>query len=164
MKRQSCIALILLAVIIAPTLGIGCGVKSPPIAPQLAVPEQITSLNAIAEKDGVRLAWDRPGHTAGGHKMSDLGSFEINRAQGSGEFLPLAEIPVTDQDRFQQQQRFSYLDNTAVVGRRYRYQVISATLDNYRSEPSNLAEISYEPPAPPPNPENYQLPQPTPLP
>lgn len=132
-----------MAIIVAPMLGIGCGAKSPPIAPQLAVPEQITSLNAIAEKDGVRLSWDRPEDTAGGHKMSDLGSFEIDRAEGSGGFQPLAEIPVTDQDRFQQQHRFTYLDNTAVIGRHYRYQVVSATLDNYRSEPSDLAEISY---------------------
>ncbi len=83
-------------------LRIGCGVKSPPIPPQQAMPERIVGLEATSQKNGVLLSWERPDRTAGGGKMRDLGSFEIDRAENTGAFQPLIEIPVTDQDRFQQ--------------------------------------------------------------
>ena len=155
---------ILVAAVVVSNLWMACGVKSPPVPPQQAVPERIVSLSADSEQGGVRLAWDRPEHYAGGHKMRDLGAFEIDRAENTSEFQPLVEVPVTDQERFQQQRRFNYVDSTAQVGHHYRYQVISLTQDSYRSDPSNEAEITRELPKPPPNPENFVLPQPTPLP
>jgi len=96
--------------------------------------------------------------------MRDLGSFEIDRAENTAAFQPLIEIAVTDQDRFQQQRKFTYLDAGAEVGHHYRYQVISLTLDAYRSDPSNEAEITRVLPKPPPNPEDFVIPQPKPLP
>jgi len=142
----------------------GCGVKSQPIPPQEAVPERIVGLDATSQKDGVVLSWERPERTAGGKSMRDLGSFEVDRAEDTATFHRLADIPVTDQDRFQQQRKFSYLDKSAMAGHHYRYQVISSTLDDYRSDPSNEAEITHQIPAPPPNPENFVIPQPKPLP
>jgi hypothetical protein len=143
---------------------IGCGVKSPPMAPELVVPERIVGLDATSEKNGVLLSWERPERTAGGGKMRDLGSFEIDRAENTAGFQPLIQIAVTDQDRFQQQRKFTWLDAGAEVGHHYRYQVISMTLDAYRSDPSNEAQITRELPKPPPNPENFVIPQPKPLP
>jgi hypothetical protein len=143
---------------------LGCGVKSPPVAPEQAVPERIVGLEASAERNGVQLSWERPDRTAGGGRLRDLGSFELDRAENTGAFQELAEIPVTDQDRFQQQRKFTYLDAGAQAGHHYRYQVISSTLDHYRSVPSNHAELTYEVPKPPPNPDNFVIPQPTPLP
>ncbi len=143
---------------------IGCGVKSPPVAPQQAMPERIVGLEATAQKNGVMLSWERPDRTAGGHSMRDLGSFEVDRAEDTATFEPLVNIPVTDQDRFQQQRKFTYLDSAAQTGHHYRYQVISATQDSYRSDPSNEAEITFQPPKPPPNPEDFVIPQPKPLP
>jgi hypothetical protein len=148
----------------AAIVSLGCGVKSIPIPPERAIPERIVSLQAISQRNGVMLSWERPDRTAGGSKMSDLGSFEVERAEDTGPFHQLVDIPVTDQDRFQQQQKFNYLDTGVEVGQRYRYQVISSTLDNYRSDPSNEAKITHERPAPPPNPENFVIPQPKPLP
>jgi len=142
----------------------GCGVKSPPVPPEQAVPERIVGLDATSQKNGVLLSWERPDRTAGGGRLRDLGSFEIDRAENTGTFRPLTEVPVTDQDRFQQQRKFSYLDGSAEVGHHYRYQVISATLDAYRSDPSNEAEITHQLPKAPPNPENFVIPQPKPLP
>jgi hypothetical protein len=143
---------------------LGCGVKSPPIPPQEAVPERIVGLDAKAQKSGVLLSWERPERSAGGHSLKDLGSFEVDRAENTAAFYPLVEIPVTDQDRFQQQHQFTYLDAGAEVGHHYRYQIISSTLDSYRSDPSNEVEITYEQPKPPPNPEDFVIPQPKPLP
>ncbi|HVN27522.1 MAG TPA: hypothetical protein VMT64_03505 [Candidatus Binataceae bacterium] len=141
-----------------------CGVKSPPIPPQEAVPERIVGLTATAQKNGVLLSWERPDRTAGGHTMRDLGSFEIDRAEDIAAFAQLVRLPITDNDRFQQQRQFTYLDAGAQIGRHYRYRIISSTLDHYRSDPSNAAEITYEKPKPPPNPEDFVIPQPKPLP
>jgi hypothetical protein len=163
MKRVSPLDFISAAALAAILLT-GCGVKSPPIPPERAVPERIVGLDATSQKNGVLLSWERPDETAGGGKLRDLGSFEVERAENSGPFEDLIEIPVTDQDRFQQQRRFSYLDAGAQVGHHYRYQVISSTVDSYRSDPSNEAEITHELPKPPPNPEDFVIPQPKPLP
>ena len=152
------------SVLAAAILIFGCGVKSQPIPPERAIPERIVGLDATSQKNGVLLSWERPDRTAGGTKMRDLGSFEVDRAENTSAFRPLAEIPVTDQDRFQQQRKFSYLDGSAAVGHHYRYQVISSTLDAYRSDPSNEAELTHQLPKPPPNPENFVIPQPKPLP
>jgi hypothetical protein len=164
MKARSNIVSIVIAAIVAPMLTAGCGVKSAPIPPEYAIPERIVSLNALSEKTGVRLSWERPDRTAGGRKMRDLSRFDVERAENTAEFNTIAEIPVTDLDRFQQERRFSYLDSTAAVGHHYRYQVISETQDAYRSPPSNEAQLTHQLPPPPPNPEDFVLPQPKPLP
>ena len=149
---------------LAAMLTVGCGVKSAPIPPEYALPERIVSLNAVSETNGVRLSWERPDRTVGGRKMRDLERFEVERAENTAEFNPIAQIPVTDLDRFQQEHQFSYLDSTAQLGHHYRYQVISETQDAYRSAPSNMAELTRQKPPPPPNPEDFVLPQPKPLP
>jgi hypothetical protein len=140
----------------------GCGVKSPPIPPQYAAPQQIVDLHATSQARGVALTWSRPERYAGGGKMRDLARFDLFRAEGDGPYQMLVEVPVTDQQRFQQQQRFSYLDATAQLGHTYRYQVFSETQDGYRSRGSNEVEITRRKPKPPPSPETFVLPTPTP--
>ena len=153
-----------IAAVLGSMLWMGCGVKSPPTPPQYAIPERITDLSATSEAQGVRLEWERPVTYASGSKMRDLAKFEVDRAGADGAFYPLLEIPVTDQARFQQQHRFSYLDSSAEMDHSYKYRVFSETEDHYRSEASNAAEITRKQPKPAPNPENFVLPQPTPLP
>jgi hypothetical protein len=163
MRRVSFLSM-MTAALVASIFVFGCGVKSPPIPPESAVPVRIVGLEASAQKHGVMLSWQRPDRTAGGGRLRDLGTFEIDRAENTGAFRQLTDVPVTDQDRFQQQRQFTYLDSSAEVGHQYRYQVFSSTLDAYRSDPSNEAEITYQLPKPPPNPENFVIPQPKPLP
>ncbi len=164
MKRHLLSPSMAAAALAASIFILGCGVKSPPVPPEQAVPERIVGLEVSAQKHGVMLSWERPDRTAGGGRLRDLGSFEIERAENTGAFRQLTDVPVTDQDRFQQQRQFNYLDGTAEVGHHYRYHIISSTLDAYRSDPSNEAAITYQPPKPPPNPENFVIPQPKPLP
>lgn len=152
------------AALAASMLWLGCGVKSPPIPPQQAIPERIVDLTATSAVGGIRLGWGRPDRYAGGKKMRDLGEFEIERAEGPGAFRPLVDIPVNDQERFQQQRHFDYIDSATEIGHSYKYQVVSVTQDGYRSEASNVAQTTRVVPKPPPNPENFVLPQPTPLP
>ena len=127
-------------------------------------PVRTTDLAAFSVSKGIRIRWSRPERYTGGARMRDLGKFEILRASGGGEPQVVADIAVTDLQRFRQQHHFSYLDTDTEVGHRYRYQIISVTTDGYESLPSNQAEIARTLPKPPPNPETYVLPTPVPLP
>lgn len=141
----------------------GCGVKSAPISPEAARPEQILGLEATSAKNGVHLTWGRPEKYAGGDKMTDLASFSVSRADSVGPFQKIGEVAVTDQGRFQLQSNFDYIDRATEVGKTYRYQVVSSTSDGYLSEPSNVVTIERKVPPPPPNPENFVLPTPVPI-
>lgn len=160
MKVVAALVAVGLGVIAAAAWLGGCGVKSEPIPPQYAAPQHIVDLHASSKAGGVELTWGRPERYAGGGKMRDLGHFDLFRAQGNGAYRLLVQIPVTDQQRFQQQHRFSYLDATAKLGDSYRYQVFSETLDGYRSRGSNAVKITRRKPKPPPNPETFVLPTP----
>lgn len=142
----------------------GCGVKSAPVPPEYARPERILTLHAVPAIGGIKLTWRRPTRYFGGHAMRDLGSFVITRAEGDGPMTALVNIPVTDQERFQIEDEFSYLDGETTMGARYRYTIIAETTDGYRSEPSNEVEVTRVKPPLAPNPDTYQLPSPSPLP
>ena len=151
-------------VMIALVLHAGCGIKTRPLPPSEVRPQRTIDLEAISVSDGIRIRWSRPERYTGGGRMRDLGKFEILRARGGGEPQTVADIAVTDLQRFRQQRHFSYLDTDTHVGQRYRYQIISVTTDGYESLPSNQAVITRTVPKPPPNPENFVLPTPVPLP
>jgi hypothetical protein len=142
----------------------GCGVKSAPIPPEYARPERILSLHAAAAAGGIKLTWQRPSHYAGGHTMRDLSDFVVMRAPENEPMNALVKIPVTDQERFQVEDEFSYLDRETKMGDRYRYAVIAETSEGYHSEPSN--EVAFTRIRPPlaPNPDTYQLPAPSSIP
>ncbi len=143
---------------------LACGVKSPPIPPEEARPEQITDLHGASTHTGIRLTWGRPQRYASGKRLTDLGDFVLMRAQGDGPFRQVAQIPVTDQGRIQVQRVFNYDDTATTVGGAYRYAVVARTTDDYESKPSNVVTLVRKEPAPTPNPETYMLPTPTPLP
>ena len=113
-----------------------------PKAPELVRPETIDSLEVAPSERGPNLSWKRPDDYADGSTMPDLGTFTIERAEGDGPFRPIETLPVTDHQRFRKIRRLHYTDATAVAGTRYRYRILSATLDDYVSEPSNVAEIT----------------------
>ncbi|HLW70736.1 MAG TPA: hypothetical protein VKS22_08960 [Candidatus Binataceae bacterium] len=153
-----------LALVFVAAFGAGCGVKSAPLPPELARPERILDLRALADPHGIKLAWSRPIRLTGGHSMRDLSGFVILRAEGDAPMVALVKIPVTDQQRFSVQHEFDYLDAETVIGDRYRYQVVSETSDGYTSDASNEVGFTRVKPLPPPNPATYALPTPAPLP
>jgi len=164
MTRLTSLLVALAAVAGAAFLWLGCGVKGAPIPPEEARPERILDLRAEAVKSGIRLSWGRPREYVSGKKLRDLAGFTVMRAGPEGRFKKLADIPVTDQERFQVQRKFGYLDSKTKIGQQYRYEVLYETSDGYVSAPSNLVAIKRTVPPPPPNPENFVLPTPTPLP
>jgi len=141
----------------------GCGVKSAPIPPEYARPERILDLRADADARGIKLTWSRPTHYIGGHSMRDLSAFVIKRGDGGAPMTALVNIPVTDQERFQVEDEFSYLDAETTMGNRYRYTVTSEAV-GYHSDPSNEVEFTRIKPPAAPNPANFKLPTPSPLP
>ena len=155
---------VVLALVTASVVWLGCGVKSPPVPPEDARPQRIVNLRAESAPGGVQLIWSRPETYANGARMRDLGSFTVLRSEAQGAFTPLVTIPVTDSERFQVQGVFRYLDTATALGHQYGYRVTSSTTDGYVSAPSNEATLTREVPPPPPNPETYVLPTPTPIP
>lgn len=131
------LALALLVLVIFPA----CGRRTLPKAPELARPEVIDNLAAARSETGVELSWRRPDDYADGTRMPDLGTFSIQRAEGDGPFHTIEILPVGDRERFRKIKRLVFTDTTVTSGERYRYRVLSTTLDDYESEPSNVVEI-----------------------
>jgi hypothetical protein len=142
----------------------GCGSKSRPIPPEFTHPDRINDLAAKPDPKGIRLTWSRPMKYSGGATLRDLAGFRLLRAEGAESLTDLAELPVTDQERFQKVRRFAYIDTTAQMGHNYRYVMIAETADGYQSDPSNMVAQTRTPPTPPLTPENFKLPTPAPLP
>ncbi|MFZ0660685.1 MAG: hypothetical protein WA854_13880 [Candidatus Binataceae bacterium] len=143
---------------------VGCGVKSPPIPRQLARPQRILDLRADSEKGAIKLSWGRPDTYASGAAMHNLESFLVMRTQGQGSYREIGRVEVTDNGRFQKQETFTYRDSDTVVGQSYSYEIVSITSNGFKSEPSNEVALVRSVPPPPPNPENFVVPTPAPLP
>jgi hypothetical protein len=128
---------------------LACGRKAPPRPPQDVMPKTIEDLAASNVRDGIELSWARPRLYADGTRLTDLGGFLIERVSGSAagaRFERLAEIEVTDRERFQQIKRFRYVDRSVTGGGAYAYRVVSFTVDRYFSAPSNAVSIERQHP------------------
>ena len=119
----------------------GCGRKTDVKPPQLVAPQAIRKLAATNEEKGIRISWERPNEYVDGSAMHDLAAFRIERSLAEGPFLPLKKVEVTDRDRFRQIRRFRLVDAGAKPNERYRYRVVSFTLDGHVSGPSNIVAI-----------------------
>jgi hypothetical protein len=160
MKRLWIVAAAVMAIAIVP----GCGAKSRPIPPELTHPDRINDLTAKPDPKGIRLTWSRPMKYSGGKALKDLAGFRLMRSEGDGSLADIADLPISDQERFQKVRRFAYIDTTAELGHSYRYTLIAETTDGYQSDPSNVVLQTRTPPKPPLTPENFKLPMPAPLP
>jgi len=153
-----------LALVLAGAELVGCGVKSGLRPPQAVQPEPITDLRAASVKEGIELTWTRPMKYSGGGRMRDLSAFVVLRGERGSKLSEVAQIPVTDRERFQLQHRFVFVDSSTILGQAYRYDVIALTSDGYRSVSSNAVVISRTQPTPTPNLEKFAMPTSTPLP
>jgi hypothetical protein len=144
-------------VLIATLAVAGCGVRSRPFPPELVQPDPPTDLVAKSTQEGVRLTWRRPTNYSGGKHMRDLAGFEIERATAPGfDYAVVGTVTLTDQTRYQQERSVTWTDANVIEGTTYRYRVVAATLDHYRSVPSEPVTIEHRPgttaTAPPPKP------------
>lgn len=143
---------------------VGCGVKSPPIPREYARPQKTLDLRAESEKGAIKLSWGRPDTYAGGATMHNLQSFLVMRTQAHGAYQEIGRVEVTDNGRFQKQETFTYRDSDTMLGQNYSYEIVSITSDGFKSQPSNEITLVRSIPPPPPNPENFVVPTPAPLP
>ena len=124
-----------------------CGRKTPVRPPEFVAPAAVTNLSASNTTAGVSLGWERPRQTADGQKLFDLDAFAVERALPGLPFGFLTRIQIPDRDRLRQQKRFTYVDETALLGEDYRYRVRALTVDGYVSAPSNVVDIVRQLPA-----------------
>ncbi len=127
----------------------GCGIKTRPRPPEDIRPEQIVDLRAKPVADGIQLAWTRPEKYQNGDRMRDLSEFVVLRGEDGEPVTEVGKLPITDQQRFQQQHHMLLTDKGTLMNHRYRYQVISLTSDGYQSLPSNEAVLIRTPPPEP---------------
>src|SRR5262245_20663665 len=136
--------LFVFAIAILLTTG-ACGLKADPRGADQVRPKTIASLSGKSAPDGVHLEWQRPAAYANGQRMDDLGGFLVFRGLPGEQAKQIAEIPVTDRERFRPEKEFSYVDKEAGKSGTYYYRVISYTTDAYYSLPSNQVTIAIEP-------------------
>ena len=89
MRMRSMMVACLALALAAGAWASGCGVKGPPMAPELVRPESVADLHASAAAAGIELTWHRPTQYTGGHTMRDLSGFVILRAEGNTQMEPL---------------------------------------------------------------------------
>jgi hypothetical protein len=147
--RRGRLALLVAALGIAGAVST-CGRKTFIRPPELAAPQRIENLSATNTAAGIQLSWARPKTYADGSRMSDLGSFQVERMSGDAGFAPVATVEVTDRERLQQERRYRWVDADTTVGETYAYRVISSTTDGYRSKESNIAVVERALPTPGP--------------
>lgn len=157
-RRPASVSLVLVLCTVGLALP-ACGRKTAVRPPELVAPATIEDLSATNVTDGVRLAWRRPATYVDGTRMNDLGAFRIERSSDGAPFSQVATVAVTDQERFQQERRFRWLDSDTAVGHTYQYRVISSTTDEYVSEPSNIVTIERQVPTPAPTPAPTPVPR-----
>jgi len=122
-----------------------CGLKADPRGVDQVRPKTIASLSGQAATDGVHLEWQRPAAYANGQRMDDLGGFLVFRGLPGEDAKEIANVPVTDRDRFRPEKSFNYVDKEASKSGTYYYRVISYTTDAYYSLPSNQVTIAIAP-------------------
>jgi hypothetical protein len=123
-------------------VSLGCGLKADPRGADQVRPRTITSLSGRPQPDGIHLEWQRPAAYANGQRMDDLGGFLVFRGLPGEEAKEIANIPVTDRDRFRPEKTFGYVDKEAGPSATVYYRVISYTTDSYYSLPSNQVTIA----------------------
>ena len=143
MKRFFVLALMITVV------GVGCGKKGDPRAPELATPKTIANLTARSGPSGIILTWSRPTEYVDGTALKDLASFVIFRkevAQSCPDcpvpYRQLTTVNVEDRDKFAQQKQYRYDDQEVRPKAIYRYRVSSQLFDGSLSAPSNEVEVT----------------------
>jgi hypothetical protein len=132
-------------IVLALALSGACGLKADPRGADQVRPRTISSLAGKPADDGVHLEWRRPASYVNGQRMDDLGGFLVFRGLPGEQAQQIADIPVTDRDRFRPEKKFSYVDKQAGRGATVYYRVITYTTDNYYSFPSNQVTVATPP-------------------
>ncbi|GIW41149.1 MAG: hypothetical protein KatS3mg076_1726 [Candidatus Binatia bacterium] len=120
---------------------LACGRKGPVRPLELLLPEPVSELRASVEGGAVVLRWRAPNRRLDGSRLEDLSSFLVERAENEGPFRVVGVVVLDEEDRALEVRRFAFRDETVESGARYRYRVVSRTLEGYVSPASVPVEI-----------------------
>ena len=126
---------------------VACGVRTEPRPPEDTAARAPGDFEVARRDTGIELSWERPTRTADGERLYDLSGFRVERAEGAGDFAPIATLSVTDNDRIRTQRTFRYLDESAAAGP-LRYRVRALHADGELGEASELLLVGDAAPAP----------------
>ncbi len=140
------------------TLLSGCGVKAPPIPPDVLVPKTISDLQGRIRKGALYLSWSVPQENMDGSRPADLVAFRVLRRQETegcvecpGEFRVRAELDLRAPRGFYiEKDTLIWRDEDLREGNTYIYKVIGINHWGYPSTPSNEVMIRWGQPPPPP--------------
>lgn len=128
----------------------GCGLKTPPVAPESIVPEAITDLTYSVDDNGVKLTWSFPVRTINKQEIEDVTNFELFRAEiplkdycGSCP-IPFAQaisVPAGAVFDGGARRKATYESGTLKSGHRYFFKVRSSTSWLASSADSNIVSI-----------------------
>jgi hypothetical protein len=137
----------------------GCGVKAPPIPPDVLVPKAITNLRGTVKEEAFYLTWTLPKENMDGSRPVDLVRFRVLRRDETkgcpecpGEFKIKAELDLrtpTPQGYLLEDNTVTWKDTGLTEGVIYMYKVIGVNHWGYQGPPSNEVMIKWGAPAQP---------------
>ncbi|MBW2039679.1 MAG: hypothetical protein JRI46_08800 [Deltaproteobacteria bacterium] len=154
MLKKSILPLLTLLIILVG----GCGVKAPPIPPDVLVPKAISDLQGKVREGELYLSWSVPRENMDGSKPVDLVGFRVLRREEArgcvecpGEFRIRADLDLRAPEGYRLERgTLTWRDEDLREGTIYIYKVIGINHWGYPSPPSNEAMIQWgAPPAPP---------------
>jgi hypothetical protein len=143
----------LLMVISLVILAWGCGVKAPPIPPDVLVPKAVTNLKGTVKEEAFYLTWSLPKENMDGSTPVDLKSFRVLRRDEThgcpecpGEFTVKAELDLrtpTPHGFLLEDNKVTWKDSGLTEGVIYMYKVIGVNHWGYQGPPSNEVMITW---------------------
>ena len=142
---------IFLTVIVLVILAWGCGVKAPPIPPDVLVPEAISDLKGTVKEGAFYLTWSLPEENIDGSTPVDLRGFLVLRRDETGgcpecpgEFAVKAELDLREpQDYLLDDDTVTWKDSGLTEGVIYMYKIIGVNHWGYQGPPSNQVMITW---------------------
>ena len=148
MMKKAILPIVMLLVILA----WGCGVKAPPIPPDVLVPEAITDLRGtVSREEAFYLTWSLPKENMDGSRPVDLVGFLVLRRDETGgcpecpgEFTVKAELDLREpQGYILEDDTVTWKDSGLTEGVIYMYKIIGVNHWGYQGPPSNQVMITW---------------------
>ena len=136
----------------------GCGVKAPPIPPDVLVPTSVSGLEANVQEGELHLSWGIPRKNMDGSRPADLIAFNVLRrdekgacVECPGEFAVRAHLDLRAPQGYRQERgSIRWKDSELEAGTIYIYKVVGVNHWGYPSPPSNQVVVQWcHPPAAP---------------
>jgi hypothetical protein len=142
---------ILLTVLFLVILAWGCGVKAPPVPPDVLVPEAVSDLKVTVKEGALYLTWSLPEENIDGSTPVDLRGFLVTRRDETGgcpecpgDFVVKAELDLRDPHGYLlEDDTVTWKDSGLTKDVIYMYKIIGVNHWGYQGPPSNQVMITW---------------------